>query len=147
MNAIKFQNTIYIEQSHAFKLLSQTNEVQNHQMQVGGFWGYKFETLSTLPVWWAECTRLEIESREDDVVSNEAQWCSIVKTGFDSTRIVLGGEVDALWQGKPRSVDNPPVYVELKTSKEIRSDIDALVFERKMLRFWSAPPLRLPENP
>jgi len=49
--------------------------------------------------------------------------------------------VDALWQGEPRSVDNPPIYVELKTSKEIRSDNDALAFERKMLRFWFAPPL------
>ncbi|KAF8420494.1 RAI1 like PD-XK nuclease-domain-containing protein [Tirmania nivea] len=137
MHAIKFHNTIYIEESHAFKLLSRVYEAQNHQMQLGSFWGYKFETLSTLPAWWAQCTRSEIESRENDIVNNEAQWCSIVKTGFDNTRIVLGGEVDALWQGEPRSVDNPPVYVELKTSKEIRSDNDALVFEQKLLRFWA----------
>ncbi|RPB22825.1 RAI1-domain-containing protein [Terfezia boudieri ATCC MYA-4762] len=137
MNAIKFQNTIYIEESHIFKLFPQTHRTQSHQMQVGTFWGYKFETLSTLPAWWADCSRSKIESREYDIVNNKAQWCSIVKTGFDNTRIILGGEVDALWQGEPRSVDNPPVYVELKTSKEIRSDNDALVFEQKLLRFWA----------
>lgn len=113
-----------------------TRPVENRQMQVGSFWGYKFETLSTLPAWWTDCTREQIESRDKDIVSNEAQWCSIVKTSFDKTRIVLGGEVDALWSGEPRSLGNPPLYVELKTSKEIRSDNDAAVFERKLLRFW-----------
>lgn len=95
MNVIKFQNTIFIEESHSFRMATRTRETANYQMQLGSFWGYKFETLSTLPDWWANCTRDQIESREDEVVSNVAQWCSIVRTGFDKTRIVIGGEVDA----------------------------------------------------
>lgn len=134
MNVIKFQNTIFIEESHSFKLA--TRPFENHQMQLGSFWGYKFETLSTLPDWWADCTRDQIESREKEVVSNEAQWCSVVRTGFNKTRIIIGGEVDALWNGEPRSSDNPPTYVELKTSKEIITDKDAAIFEEKLLRFW-----------
>lgn len=59
------------------------------------FWGYKFETLSTLPTNWDDCPRELIENRDNEVVSNEAQFCSIVKTGFGDVRIVIGGEVDA----------------------------------------------------
>lgn len=59
------------------------------------YWGYKFETLSTLPRIWDDCSRTEIETRDREVVSNEAQFCSIVKTGFGDVRVVLGGEVDA----------------------------------------------------
>lgn len=59
------------------------------------FWGYKFETLSTLPGNWDDCPRALIEGRDTEVVSNEAQFCSIVKTGFGDVRMVIGGEVDA----------------------------------------------------
>ncbi|KAF8463121.1 RAI1 like PD-XK nuclease-domain-containing protein [Kalaharituber pfeilii] len=135
MNAVKFQDTIYIEESHSFKMATRGHE--NYQQRIGSFWGYKFETLSTLPEWWADCTRDQIESRDKEIVNNEAQFCCIVRTGFDKTRIILGGEVDALWKGEPRSPDNPPLYVELKTSKEIRSEGDEVAFERKLLKFWA----------
>ncbi len=29
------------------------------------------------------------------MVNNHAQYCSVVKTGFGKTKLVLGGEVDA----------------------------------------------------
>ena len=57
--------------------------------------GYKFETLATLPETWDECSREAIEARPRDVVSNKAQFCSIVKTGLGDARLILGGEVDA----------------------------------------------------
>lgn len=57
--------------------------------------GYKFETLSLLNQSWDATPRDEIEGREDLVVNNNAQYCSIVRTGIGSTRLVIGGEVDA----------------------------------------------------
>lgn len=57
--------------------------------------GYKFETLSTLPRIWAECSREEIEGRNDEVVNQEPQYCSVVQTGFGKTKLLIGGEVDA----------------------------------------------------
>jgi len=57
--------------------------------------GYKFETLCSLPAPWAETTRDYIENRGDEVVSNEAQYCSVVRTGIGKTIICMGGEVDA----------------------------------------------------
>ena len=57
--------------------------------------GYKFETLSTLPAPWAETSREFIENRENEVVNNKAQYCSVVRTGIGKSVLCLGGEVDA----------------------------------------------------
>lgn len=57
--------------------------------------GYKFETLSLIPDEWSRTSRDFIESREDMVVNNYAQYCSIVKTGIGKAKMVIGGEVDA----------------------------------------------------
>jgi RAT1-interacting protein len=57
--------------------------------------GYKFETLCLLPSIWAETSRDYIENRENEIVNNHAQYCSVVKTGIGNTVMVLGGEVDA----------------------------------------------------
>ncbi|KAI5806651.1 RAI1 like PD-XK nuclease-domain-containing protein [Peziza echinospora] len=135
MNATKFQDTIFIEENHTHKMSIRGGE--SRQNQLFSFWGYKFETLSTLPEWWADCTRDQVEQRDKDIVNNEEQFCVVVKTGFNKIRAVLGGEVDAIWNGTPNSQDNPPVYVELKTSKTISSEGDKVAFERKMMRFWA----------
>lgn len=63
--------------------------------------GYKFETLSLLAKPWGEASREEIEGREDDVVDNYAQYCSLCKTGIGGASMIIGGEVDG---GKSRTV-------------------------------------------
>lgn len=63
--------------------------------EVMQFWGYKFETLATLPAPWGETSREYIEGREQEVVNNKAQYCSVVRTGLGKTVLCLGGEVDA----------------------------------------------------
>lgn len=98
--------------------------------------GYKFETLSLMPDQWDPTSRDFIESREEMVVTNHAQYCSVVKTGIGKAKMVLGGEVDALWDCKPEKGDLPINWVELKTSAAINNDKDALKYERKLLKFW-----------
>jgi hypothetical protein len=56
--------------------------------------GYKFETLSLMNKPWGETTREEIEGREDEVVDNYAQYCSICRTEIGGASMVIGGEVD-----------------------------------------------------
>lgn len=58
------------------------------------FLGHKFETLSLLPNQWDHTSREYIEGREKLVVSNYAQYCSLVRTGFGNSKIIIGGEVD-----------------------------------------------------
>ena len=57
--------------------------------------GYKFETLSLIPNTWAETPRDVIENRENEIVNNHAQYCSIVKTSIGKAKLIIGGEVDA----------------------------------------------------
>jgi len=71
--------------------------------------GYKFETLSLLSTPWAEATREEIEGREEEVVDNYAQYCSICKTGIGGASMIIGGEVDG---------GNPPVLLSPSTTSD-----------------------------
>eukprot|EP00743_Colponemidia_sp_Colp-15_P008091 GILK01008767.1.p1 GENE.GILK01008767.1~~GILK01008767.1.p1 ORF type:complete len:384 (-),score=49.13 GILK01008767.1:153-1247(-) len=82
------------------------------------YWGYKFEQICTEPDSTA-------------AINSNVEYCTIVKTCIGSHRIVLAAEIDCVMpDGK---------YVELKTSKVIRSDSswDRDSFEKnKMLTFW-----------
>lgn len=101
MNATRFQDTIFIEENNLYK--NQQKQLQKNQRMPPGmpsqdmmaYWGYKFETLSLLNKPWDPTTREEIESRDELVVNNNAQYCSIVRTGIGKTRLIIGGEVDA----------------------------------------------------
>ncbi|KTW27348.1 hypothetical protein T552_04156 [Pneumocystis carinii B80] len=103
------------------------------------FWGYKFETLSTLPDTWDNCSRYQIEHRNDIIVNNHVQYCSVVRTSLDKTTLVMGGEVDCAWDAKPDPPENPvPNYVELKTTRSLTSHSARRTFElHKLLKFWS----------
>jgi len=141
MNATLFQDTIFLEENHKYKLDSQARQsAQRPQpgrpsQDMMSFWGYKFETLCLLPDTWANTPREYIENREDEVVNNHAQYCSVVRTEIGNTSLVIGGEVDAVWDYKP-SDDRPINWVELKTSADIRNDRDTITFERKLMKFW-----------
>ncbi|KAK3995025.1 RAI1 like PD-XK nuclease-domain-containing protein [Cladorrhinum sp. PSN332] len=143
MNATLYRDCIFIEENHAFKVkrnTEQNNRQRNNRgppPEVMQFWGYKFETLCTLPRPWGETTREYIESRDSLQVSNKEQYCSVVRTGIDSTILCLGGEVDAIWDAKPLTPGKGPInWVELKTSAEIKNEQDESYFRRKSMRFW-----------
>ncbi|KAI0532510.1 RAI1 like PD-XK nuclease-domain-containing protein [Xylaria digitata] len=143
MNATLYQECIFIEDNYEFKQFSK--EQQNKQQrgrrgqfspEVMTYWGYKFETLSCLPRPWGEVNREFIENRDEHIVSNKAQYCSVVRTGVGKTVLCIGGEVDAIWDSKPTQKGAPINWIELKTSAEIRDDRGMNNFERKLMKFW-----------
>jgi len=67
--------------------------------------GYKFETLSLLPDQWDPTPRHYIEGREDMVVNNYAQYCSVVKTGIGKAKMIIAGEVDARKYNDPWNIN------------------------------------------
>lgn len=141
LNATLYQDCIFIEENHAYRMRSQAEQAAQPwrgpiPQEVMQFWGYKFETLATLPAPWGETSREYIEGREHEVVNNNAQYCSVVRTGLGKTVLCLGGEVDAVWDSKPPKPGDPINWVELKTSAEMRNDRDRDNFERKLLKFW-----------
>ncbi|EEB07287.1 Dhp1p-interacting protein Din1 [Schizosaccharomyces japonicus yFS275] len=101
------------------------------------FWGYKFETVSTLPKIWDECSRSSIEQRDYDHVNPNEQYCSIVKTSIGSHSMILGGEVDCVWDIKPDyEEDNPCThYVELKVTKKL--PLNHVGMRRKLIKYWA----------
>ncbi|KAJ5092268.1 decapping endonuclease targeting mRNA [Penicillium alfredii] len=158
MNATRFQvgrsplcahpltihlTNIFIEEDNVYK--NEQKELQRNQRMPPGmasqemmmYWGYKFETLSVLREPWDSSSREEIENRPNEVVNNGAQYCSVARTGIGNVRMILGGEVDAVWDCKPERKEDPVHWVELKTSAEIRNDRDMLKYERKLLKFWA----------
>jgi RAT1-interacting protein len=72
-------------------------------------------------------------------VNNNAQYCSVVRTGIGNHTIIIGGEVDAVEGCKPDDPNAPIPYVELKTSENFdgADQRAATKFERKMCRFWA----------
>ncbi|KAL8822154.1 MAG: hypothetical protein Q9191_007106, partial [Dirinaria sp. TL-2023a] len=142
LTVVRSKGTIFIEENHSHKLESKA--AQNSQpsrygapsQEMMSYWGYKFETLSLIPDTWAATTREYIENRENEVVNNHAQYCSIVKTGIGKARMIIGGEVDAVWDCKPENKNDPIHWVELKTTVSIESNKDMVKYERKLLKFW-----------
>lgn len=83
----------YIEEEIDFA----SRRASNRQHAKAMYTGYKFETISTLSKTWDESTRHEIEHRNEGIVDNIQQYCSVVKTQLGSSTIVMGGEVDCVW--------------------------------------------------
>ncbi|KAK4962260.1 decapping endonuclease targeting mRNA [Elasticomyces elasticus] len=147
MNATLFQHaqlfTRYIEENHDYKLedkqrqFAQKTKPGMPSQQLMSYWGYKFESLSLLPVPWAEASRDLVENREADIVNNHAQYCSVVRTRIGSTSVVLGGEVDAVLGAKPDDSETPPRWVELKTTLQPIDNKPRANYERKLLKFWA----------
>ncbi|KAK7416566.1 decapping endonuclease targeting mRNA [Neonectria magnoliae] len=141
MNATLYQGCLFIEENNQYKMASKAKEGQGKPrrgppLEVMQFWGYKFETLSTLPAPWPDTSREFIENRENEIVNNKAQYCSVVRTGVGKTILCLGGEVDAIWDSKPAEKGSPINWVELKTSAEIRNQGDMEAFHRKLMKYW-----------
>ncbi|TDZ74257.1 Decapping nuclease RAI1 [Colletotrichum trifolii] len=141
MNATLYQDCIFIEENHEYKVASQKQQNANQRRgpippEVMQYWGYKFETLATIPAPWGETSREYIENRATEVVNNNAQYCSVVRTGIGQTVICIGGEVDAVWDSKPEKQGSPTNWVELKTSLAIRDGRDVDNFHRKLMKFW-----------
>ncbi|KAI0840258.1 RAI1-domain-containing protein [Hypoxylon sp. FL0890] len=142
MNATLYQVRDFIEENHAWKqaLKQEQRQQQPRRGQMSPdimtYWGYKFETLCCLPRPWGEVSRDLIENRDKEIVSNKAQYCSVVRTGIGKTILCLGGEVDAIWDSKPMEKGAPINWIELKTSVEIRDDRTMQNFERKLMKFW-----------
>lgn len=99
--------------------------------------GVKFEALALLKKPYADCTREEIENRNNEQVSNYAQYNSIVRTAFGPSTLLLAGEVDGVLDYKPDDPNEPARWIELKTARPPESPRDFALHEKKLLKFWA----------
>ncbi|RKP14123.1 RAI1 like PD-XK nuclease-domain-containing protein [Piptocephalis cylindrospora] len=108
-----------------------------------GYWGYRFEGYSTIPVPPDQLDRGQEEDtrvrkwKDDYVVDTHQEYCSVFASRLGQTRLLMGAEVDC-GKNPGKGEDVMGRYVELKTSKLIKNDRDVRSFERyKLLKFWA----------
>lgn len=103
------------------------------------YWGYRFETLSTIACPPSEVTAKVLQERvEEAVVDTHVQFCSVVRTCLGSSEIVMGAEVDCMMADvKPSQTERQKSYVELKTNRVLTTDNQQRSFERhKLLKVY-----------
>ncbi|KAG7722781.1 hypothetical protein KL949_000168 [Ogataea haglerorum] len=139
LNIVVFDGQLFIQQD--FQNAREAAELEKltqsdlNKRQI--YSGYKFEKIATLPKPWAECSRKEIEQRNKLPVNNIEQYATVVKTSFGKTGLVMGAEVDCVFDYKPEDADPLSHYVELKTTRVLDSPQAVFSFENKLLKFWA----------
>lgn len=111
LGVTRYNDTIYIEE-HETEFKRAQNQNQDARGRLMGFWGYRFESLSTVssfPSKTDPVDKEELESRKSSVVNTNEQYCTVVKTRLGNTSIVMGAEVDCT-SGKPNAMlSNSPI--------------------------------------
>ncbi|KAL2888674.1 Decapping nuclease rai1 [Ceratocystis lukuohia] len=130
-----FESFIKHDDTQDEHLVSLLRAIKDHEEKTGEKIDSQFVTWRGLHPWGAT-SRTDIENRPHEPVNNKAQYCSVVRTGLGSSSLCLGGEVDAIWDSKPKTPGAPINWVELKTSKTPRSPRDHEVFHEKLMKFW-----------
>lgn len=139
-NIVVFDDQMFMQSDIEFaRKRKMEEELKNNDIQNKFIYsGYKFETISTLPKPWAQCTRKEIEKRNKLPVNNIEQYGIIVKTTIGKTPLLLGAEVDCVWDYKPTDGSDPlSHYVELKTTGPLSDPGKVFTFENKLLKTWA----------
>lgn len=96
LGATLFNDTIYIEE-HETEYKRSQNQGQNPRQQLMGYWGYKFETLSTMskfPDYMDASDKEELAARKLASANTNEQYCTVVKTKLGNTSLIMGAEVD-----------------------------------------------------
>lgn len=136
-NSIDLRVIIYDNQLF-IKEIATKDQKQNDAIDLSTFSGYKFETLTTLDKPSFLCTRKEIENRPLEEVNNGDEYVTIVGTGIGQCRMILGAEVDGIFDFKDdlETANNLPHYLELKCTRAVYSERDAYIFGNKLFRTW-----------
>ena len=98
---VRYENgSIYMEEFGDEK--DKKEEEMDDRGKLMCYWGYKFEGLSTIDIAPHDHILLENDvedTREDNVVNLNIQYCSVFRSKFDRNTIIMGGEVDCIDSG------------------------------------------------
>lgn len=98
--------------------------------------GHKFESLATLNQPLLYVTREILEKRHKRIVNTGEEFISVVRTGVGNTKLILGAEVDCIFDFKEDGKDNLKHYAELKCTAVVSNAAQAKKFERKIFKTW-----------
>ncbi|KAK9767201.1 decapping endonuclease targeting mRNA [Basidiobolus ranarum] len=138
LGATLYKGTIYIEEHETeHKIQNRSGMTSRHHLM--SYWGYRFESLCTIPKPPSEVQGKEdpvLGDRKKDIVNTNIQYCSVVRTKIENKSIIMGAEVDCITEKK--SKDPLRQYIELKTTKQFTRERDQHSFEKfKLIKFWA----------
>ncbi|KAI8374469.1 RAI1 like PD-XK nuclease-domain-containing protein [Radiomyces spectabilis] len=140
LRATRYNGTVYIEEQATEQKKQQESNASERQ-NLMSYWGYKFESLSTVskPPKQVQKDDPELQQRLTDSVNINEQYCIVVKTRIGSSSLIIGAEVDCSMDEKPPPGEDPlRYYAELKTSRVIATERHLWSFERyKLMKFWA----------
>ncbi|KAI7891728.1 RAI1 like PD-XK nuclease-domain-containing protein [Mucor mucedo] len=140
LRATRYNGSIYIEEQTTAEKRQEEDKASDRQ-RLMSYWGYRFETLSTLSKAPHQVTKgdPELQQRLVDSANTNIQYCIVVKTRLGKNSILMGAEVDCCRDVKPTDpLAQPSNYIELKTSRVIQTDRNQYSFDRyKLLKFWA----------
>ncbi|ORX87765.1 RAI1-domain-containing protein [Anaeromyces robustus] len=138
--ACNYDGIIYIQEPQDKKPDINENDITHQKFCYSGF---KFETLSTIPIPPEELKNSEenklslLNKRIKDVVNNKEEYGIIVQSKLNDLRLIMGAEVDCAERKFSHHESQKP-YLELKTTKTINNTMDENSFERyKLIKFWA----------
>lgn len=140
LRATRYNGSIYIEEQVTEEKKNKENQASDRQ-KLMSYWGYRFETLSTVskPPQEVRKDDPELKKRLKESANTNIQYCILVKTKLGNSSIIMGAEVDCCRDVKPTDpLAQPSNYIELKTSRVIESERNQYSFDRyKLLKFWA----------
>ncbi|CAD6623286.1 CEI_1a_G0017630.mRNA.1.CDS.1 [Saccharomyces cerevisiae] len=140
LRIVSFNGQLFIkevpEAVNAAKASSATEAGRNINQDLNVFTGYKFETMATLSNPLQYTPREVIEKRTKRIVSHGDEYISVVRTGVGNCKLILGAEVDCIFDFKENGRDNLKHYAELKCTQQVTNISDTHKFERKLFRTW-----------
>lgn len=132
LRVVAFDGQLFIKDvSSKEEELRMTTESRN-----AWYTGYKFETIATLAQPLPYVDRATLEKRPKKLVNTGDEFITVVRTGVGSSKLILGAEVDCVFDFKEEGKDNLKHYAELKCSAMISTPADARKFEKKIFRTW-----------
>ncbi|KAJ3102470.1 Dom-3 Z [Phlyctochytrium planicorne] len=141
LRATFFNDTIYIMEYETPERRQQSFGGSDRE-KLMAYWGYRFESLSTLSKPPDEVDGSgdpELKERlENGIVNTNIQFCSVFKTKLGNNEIVMGAEVDCIVSDTRQSATTRQKYYgELKTNRVVETANQQRSFEKfKLLRVY-----------
>ncbi|CCC70094.1 hypothetical protein NCAS_0E00240 [Naumovozyma castellii] len=136
LRIVSFDGQLFIKDMADLNDKKVLNAKENDHIDLGSYSGYKFETLATLSQPVPYVSRATLDKRSKKICNNGDEYVTVVKTGVGSAKLVLGAEIDCVFDFKEDGKDNLKHYAELKCTTQVITAADAHKFERKIFRTW-----------
>ncbi|AMD22656.1 HHL114Cp [Eremothecium sinecaudum] len=133
---VSFDGQLFIKEAKEKNSKGSANKNTNSLEFRNYYSGYKFEALTVLSKPFPETPRHILEKRHKKLVDNGEQYISVVRTGIGKCKLILGAEVDCVFDFKEENGDNLKHYAELKCTKAVNTVAEARSFERKIFKTW-----------